>query len=260
MTNSEKRSYKRDGLFLTLSGVFLTALIMGNIVGTTKFVTIFSFHIPEFLLPLIPELARDSHTYTMTIPAGLLAFPVTFLATDMLCELFGRKKAQMVIWVGLAMNIFMIGVLTAGYYMPDTDGVSGGREIYDGMYSFMMATTMGSMIAYVIAQTIDVQLFHFWKGFTNGKHLWLRNNGSTMISQLIDSTAITTFLYLAGNLGEEVTGIGALIIVIINAYVFKFFAALFDTPLCYFMAWLFKNYHEDPENESFYKKQDLVTN
>lgn len=239
--------YKRDALFLGLCAVFLTALIMGNIIGTTKFIRLFAFDFPDWILPLIPELVREGTRYDMAIPVGLLAFPFTFFVTDLISELFGRKKAQMLVWVGFVMNLFMLGIMTANYYLPDASGVSGGTTLFDGVYGFMVGNTIGSMIAYLIAQTVDIRLFHFWKRFTRGKHLWLRNNASTMVSQLIDSTAILTILYFAGNLGDNVTGSGALVILILNSYVFKFFSALFDTPFIYAAVHYFRNYYEDPD-------------
>ncbi|MCH8524585.1 MAG: hypothetical protein LAT52_08555, partial [Balneolales bacterium] len=93
--DSEKHRFRRDVLFLSLCAVFLTALVMGNIIGTTKFVTLFSLTIPDWALSLVPELVRSGNQYAMIIPVGLLAFPVTFLATDLISELFGRKRAQL---------------------------------------------------------------------------------------------------------------------------------------------------------------------
>lgn len=92
--------HKRDILFLSLVGVFITSLVLGNIIGTTKFVTIFSFTMPAWLQSITPSLVLDGSLYTMSIPVGLLAYPFTFLATDMISELFGRKKAQLVVWIG----------------------------------------------------------------------------------------------------------------------------------------------------------------
>src|SRR5690606_27083302 len=116
----------------------------------------------------------------------------------------------------------------------------------------MIGNTIASMIAYLTAQTIDVKLFHFWKRFTRGKHLWLRNNASTMISQMVDTVAILLILYYAGNLGENINSIGALVILIINSYLFKFFAALFDTPLFYLGVYRLKHYNEDPSGHTLY--------
>jgi queuosine precursor transporter len=249
---SDNRKFYRDVLFLSLCAIFLTALVMGNIIGTTKFVTLFSLNIPDWLLPLVPELVRNGNNYAMIIPVGLLAFPITFLATDLVSELFGRRRAQLLVWVGFFMNLFMIAVMSVNYWLPNAFGISGGLELYDGVYSFFIGNTVASMLAYLTAQTIDVRLFHFWKTLTAGKHLWLRNNASTMVSQLVDTVAIMTMLYIAGNLGEAVDSIGALVILIINAYLFKFFAALFDTPLFYAGVRYLKHYDEDPSGHRLY--------
>jgi uncharacterized integral membrane protein (TIGR00697 family) len=249
---SDVSSYKRDALFLTLSGIFLSALVLGNVIGTTKFVTIFSIELSGWMRSLVPELIRDNNTYTMSVPVGVIAYPFTFLATDLLSELYGRKKAQLVVWVGFWMNVFMLFLMTVNHWLPNTGGVSGGLDLFEGVYEFMIGNTIASMIAYLVAQTVDVRLFHFWKRLTRGKHLWLRNNASTTVSQLVDSTTILTILFIAGNLGEEIDTIGKLMILILNSYLFKFFFALFDTPLCYLGVKIFKDYDEDPSEYSLY--------
>lgn len=251
---SEKPTkHKRDILFLSLVGIFITSLVIGNLVGTTKFVTIFSFTMPGWLQSITPSLVRDGSLYVMSIPVGLIAYPFTFLATDLISELFGRKKAQLVVWIGFFLNMYMLLIMSVGHWFPNTYGVSGGLNLFEGVYEFVIANTISSMIAYLIAQSIDVRLFHFWKRLTKGKYLWLRNNGSTMVSQLVDSTTILSILYVSGNLGENITTAGALIILIINSYLFKFFFALFDTPLAYAGVWLFKEYEEDPEGFRLYE-------
>ena len=236
---------KRDTLFLFLSGIFLTALVLGNVIGTTKFVTIFTLELPSWLQAITPELVRNGSSYTMSVPAGVIAYPFTFLATDLVSELFGRKRAQMLVWVGFGMNVFMLLLMSINHWLPNSAGVSGGLDLFEGVYQFMVGNTIASMIAYLIAQSVDVRLYHFWKRLTKGKHLWLRNNASTTVSQLVDSTAIITILYLAGNLGDAITSVGAVIILIINSYIFKFFFALFDTPVMYLGVRLLQNYDED---------------
>jgi len=244
--------HKRDVLFLSLTGVFLTSLVLGNVIGTTKFITLFELQLPPWLRDLTPSLVRDGNLYIMSIPVGLIAYPFTFLVTDLISELYGRKKAQTVVWVGFFMNLYMIGLMTISHVMPNTYGVSGGLELFDGVYEFLIANTLSSMFAYLVAQSVDVRLYHFWKKLTDGKYLWLRNNGSTMVSQLVDSTAILSILYMTNNLGENVTTIGALLILIMNSYIFKFFFALLDTPLLYGGVWLFKAYDEDPDGHKLF--------
>lgn len=255
-SNASPVSYKRDALFLSLTGVFLTSLVLGNVIGTTKFVTIFTLDMPGWLQQITPALVRDGSVYTMSVPVGVIAYPFTFLATDLISELYGRRKAQLVVWVGFAMNGFMLLLMSVNHWLPNTAGVSGGLNLFEGVYEFMVGNVIASMIAYLTAQTVDVRLFHFWKKLTDGRHLWLRNNASTTVSQLVDSTAILSILYLAGNLGDNVNTVGTLIILIINSYLFKFFFALFDTPLFYLGVKLFRHYEEDPSGASLYNSDE----
>ncbi len=196
----------REKLFLFLSGIFITALVLGNIIGTTKFVTVFG----------------------LTVPAGVLAYPFTFLATDLICELYGKARAQTLVWTGFAMNFFMLGLMTLGHLAPDASGISGATSTFESVYKFMVGNVLASMFAYLVAQSVDVHLFHFWKRLTKGKHLWLRNNLSTTVSQLVD---------------------------IYYSYLFKFFFALFDTPLFYVGVWLLKpKVHDDPDEVWGYRR------
>jgi uncharacterized integral membrane protein (TIGR00697 family) len=218
----------KDRLFLFLSGIFLTALVLGNIIGTTKFVNVFG----------------------LVVPAGVLAYPFTFLATDLICELYGKRRAQTLVWIGFFMNFFMLLLMTLGHYLPDATGISGAASTFEQVYEFMVGNVIASMIAYLVAQTVDVHLFHFWKRLTKGKHLWLRNNASTTFSQLVDTVSILTILYFAGNLGPDIDSIGKLIPLIFASYLFKFFFALFDTPLFYLGVWLLKEkVHDDPDEQ-----------
>ena len=207
-----------DGAYLFLAGIFLTSLTVGNLVGITKFVDL------GFVV----------------IPAGLLAYPITFLATDLLSEMYGRKRAQAVVWVGFFMNMFMLGLVWLGHALPDASGVSGASSTFESVYSFLKPNVIASMIAYLVAQTMDVRIFHFWKRLTHGKHLWLRNCGSTTVSQVVDTVTILTILYFSGGLGESVNTPGALFSLMLQSYSFKLVFALFDTPFFYLGVYLMK--------------------
>ena len=113
-------------------------------------------------------------------------------------------------------------------------------EFKERLFLFL-SSIFASMFAYLVAQSVDVRLFHFWKNLTKGKYLWVRNNLSTVVSQLVDTTAILSVLYLANNLGGNIRTIGDLINLIIASYLFKFFIALFDTPLFYIGVWALKD-------------------
>jgi uncharacterized integral membrane protein (TIGR00697 family) len=220
----------KDKVFLFLSGIFLTALVVGNVIGTTKFVNIFG----------------------LIVPAGVLAYPFTFLATDLICELYGKQRARTLVWNGFIMNFFMLGLMSLGHFLPDASGVSGATSTFEEVYTFMIANVIASMVAYLIAQFVDVQIFHFWKRLTRGKHLWLRNNGSTTFSQLIDTISILSILYVADNLGPEINSLQRLMRLIFASYLFKFFFALFDTPFFYLGVRLLKSrIHEDPDEQEW---------
>jgi len=188
-------------------------MIMGNIIGVTKFVEIFG----------------------LTIPIGTLAFPVTFLATDLICELYGEKRAQNLVIVGFFMNFFMLAVMSLGNYLDDA-GISGGTIIYDEVYGFMRAGVIASVVAYAVAQTVDVKMFHFWKRLTNGKHLWLRNNLSTMASQTIDTSIYSLVVWWG------VVDLNTAIQLGLAKMLFKIAIAAFDTPFIYWArSWKEKN-------------------
>ena len=105
----------KNRLFIFLSGIFLTSLVLGNVIGTTKFVQVF----------------------TLNVPAGVLAYPFTFLATDLICELYGKHKAQTLVWVGFIMNIFLLVLMSLGHFLPDASGVSGAASTFENVYRFM---------------------------------------------------------------------------------------------------------------------------
>ncbi len=214
-TNSSTSSvwsvHSSEVFYSFLAGIFLTSLTLGNVVGITKFVDLGWF----------------------VIPAGLLAYPFTFLATDLISELYGRQRAQSIVWVGFSMNVFMLVLMWLGHMLPDATGVSGATTTFEQVYAFMKPNVVASMVAYLVAQSIDVQLFHFWRQLTDGRHLWLRNNGSTMLSQLVDTALILSILYAAGSLGEDVDSIAKLIPLALSSYAFKLVFALLDTPLFY---------------------------
>ena len=180
---------RNDKVFLLLAGVFLGSLTMLNILGVSRFLD-YSFKLFDHEVPFV-------------IAIGVLPYPITFLCTDLISELFGKKKANLVVWVGLILNIWVIfivwlaGILDAPAELENGSFLSlkEGGHYFDG-YEFYhirnltLGATLASMVAYLGAQFIDVHVFHFLKEKTKGKMLWLRNNVSTLISQLIDTVAV----------------------------------------------------------------------
>lgn len=231
---------RRERVFLVLSGLFLGTLAMLNIVGITRFLDL-SFTVPGF-----------GWRVPMPVAVGVLPYPVTFLCTDFICELFGRRRANQVVVMGLVLNIWVVLVLWIGGALPGVAGMDD--SVFFGVRAKAFAAVTASMIAYLAAQLIDVQLFHFWKRLTNGRHLWLRNNGSTMVSQLVDTTAVILIThYFAGGLGiAPGTSVAVGLLTFIAAgYVFKVLIAAFDTiPFYLGTSWLIRYLRLPPPDPS----------
>jgi uncharacterized integral membrane protein (TIGR00697 family) len=176
----------------------------------------------------------------VTLPVSILWYPLTFLITDIVSEIYGARRARWLVITGFAMSVVLlvssligIALPAAGSYALDADY----RNIFGPVWRLLFA----SMAAYLLAQMIDVQLFHFWKRRTAGRHLWLRNNGSTMVSQFVDSVVVNA-IFLYGNPTVFTGAIGDLMGIILSVYVVKVFIAALDTPLCYLGVWAVKRF------------------
>ena len=231
--------WRREWLFLILSGSFLGTLAMLNILGITRFLDL-SFTVFGVTVP-------------MPLAVGVLPYPLTFLCTDLISELYGQRRANSVVWMGLALNLWVAFILWLGGVLPGVD--NGGSE-HAGVFMEVRTLTFGavtaSMIAYITAQFVDVQLFHFWKRLTKGKHLWLRNNGSTLISQLVDTVAVILITHYAAHalpIDEGRPLAEQLFTFIASGYVFKLVAALLDTGPFYFTAGGLRRYLRLPPPE-----------
>ncbi len=225
---------RRERVFLLLSGVFLGTLAMLNILGISRFIDL-SFDLFGWRVPMV-------------VAVGVLPYPVTFLCTDLISELYGRERANSVVWVGLFLNVWVMGILWLGGVLPGSDSPT-----YNEVTTLAFGAVTASMVAYMTAQFCDVQLFHFWKRVTKGKHLWLRNNGSTLASQLVDTTAVIliTHYYAHALPVDESQPIGAqLLTFIASGYVFKAFFAFLDTlPLYWCVARLRSYLHLSSDEE-----------
>jgi len=241
---------RREWVFLLMAGIFLGSLAMLNILGVSRFIDLSSY-----------VGISDSSDIRFVIAVGVLPYPITFLCTDLISEIYGRKRANMVVWIGFVLNVWILIVMWFGGWLeapaellsdgtlPLTVGEKGaeapsGYAFYE-IRKLTFVATFASMIAYLSAQFVDVQVFHYLKKKTKGKKLWLRNNLSTMTSQLIDSIAVILIThYYAGALpiadGANVPN--ALMMFIISSYLFKFFFALFDTIPIYFLVKRLRKY------------------
>ena len=210
MTKEKKATAER--LYYVLGALFIAALITCNLIAN-KFISV------------------DLGFKVFTISAGVLPYPLTFLITDILSELYGQKRTTQVVLSGLVASIFVLFVLWLGAQFPAISSSPVSDETYNNVFQNAWRVIAASMFAYLAAQLIDVRLFHFWKKITGGKMLWVRNNFSTLASQLVDTTLVV-FVLFVGTLP-----FGTMADYIWDGWLFKATAAAFDTLLIYAFMW-----------------------
>ena len=202
-------SGRAEAVYLLLATLFTGSLVVCNLIAN-KFVTI------------------DLGFKVFILSAGALPYPVTFLVTDLLSEIYGRRRANRVVACGFVVSAFVLGVLWLGNQFDAIPDSPVDTEAYRTVFQNAWRVVGASMIAYLVAQFVDIRLFHFWKRLTRGKHLWLRNNASTVLSQLLDSMLVVIVLF-AGTLDNS-----EMLTIILDLWLFKALVALLDTPLFYF--------------------------
>jgi len=226
-----------EKLYAVLASTFVVLLVLTNIVGAKLFIS-----------PL------DG---TSALTTGIITYPLTFLVTDVVSEVYGKKRADFMVGLGFFMSVMMLGILflarvapPSPHWVAASNPYYGSPEGYQHAYESVFAVNglllFGSMLAYGVAQFTDNYLFHLLKRLTKGKHLWLRNNGSTLISQLLDTFIVNSILFFVGFGWEFSLGIA----VMWTIYFHKLLIALLDTPVVYLMVGLVRRYLDGHEPET----------
>jgi len=172
--------------------------------------------------------------------AGILAFPLTFVMTDIVNEYFGRPIVKLFTWIAIAVNLLLQPVIRAAIAVPAisyTPGINDadmqrGFEIALGQTTSIVCA---SLCAFALAQWLDVQVFTWLRRNTGGKYLWLRAQGSTVVSQMIDTLAVIylAFVVIPGLTGGQPWSLADAFAVSLTNYVYKFAIAIGITPVLY---------------------------
>jgi uncharacterized integral membrane protein (TIGR00697 family) len=206
-----------QGIYLILGGLFIASLVVSNLIFQ-KF-----FYWDFFGL------------YTFEISAGILPYPITFLITDIISEIYGKRKANQIVTTGLFASFFSLLIVYVADAVPATDWSPINDSLFTTVFGATAIAVLASMMAYLLAQYIDIQIFHFWKRVTKGKHLWLRNNFSTFLSQFVDTFIVLVLLCSFGKIKWELfSGL------LLGGFLFKILIALLDTPVLYLFVGLFR--------------------
>ncbi len=206
-----------NSIYLILAALFIASLVTSNLIFQ-KF-----FYWEPF------------GWYRFEISVGILPYPITFLITDILSEIYGKRKANQVVIAGIFASFFSMIIILVADLSPSISNSPVSNETFHQVFGLSPFAVFASMIAYLFAQFIDIRIFHFLKQLTKGKHLWLRNNFSTFASQFIDTFTvlflICSFKILPWNIFGDL---------LISGFIFKVIIAAIDTPVLYGVTFLFR--------------------
>ncbi|GAK74508.1 putative preQ0 transporter [Nonlabens ulvanivorans] len=208
---------KAHRIYLVLAALFICSLVVSNLIFQKFF----------YWNPL--------GLFNFEISVGLLPYPITFLITDLVSEIYGRRKANDLVLAGIFASVFSLGIIYVADMVPATGFSAIQDDVFNKVFGATTIAVIASMLAYLFAQFVDIQIYHFWKRLTKGKMLWLRNNASTIFSQFVDTMSVLLLLCYYNVIPWErfwpLLGAG---------FLFKLLVALIDTPLLYLGVYVFR--------------------
>ena len=213
-------------IYLYLAALFITSLVVSNLIFQKFF----------YWYPFEGEIF-GSRLFELSV--GILPYPLTFLITDLISEIYGKKAANRVVKAGIFASLFSIGILLMADYVPAMESSPIDDTTFTKVFSLSPLAVLASMIAYLLAQFVDIKIYHFWKNLTQGKMLWLRNNFSTFASQFLDTFSVVLLLSFFGILPWDL-----FVGLVMSGFVFKVIVAALDTPLLYLLVWIFRKKFE----------------
>lgn len=201
-------------LYQIISASFSVIVIISNILSAKM-----------VMLPLIK----------LTIPAGLITYPLTFLISDLVTEIFGAKKARLMIFIALGMNLLSLGMIQIGLWLPTS--AFEEQTAFQAVLGLSGIRIFSSLVSYAVSQVVDVQLYAAIKRWTGSKWLWLRNNGSTCASQLVD-TIMIDLIFLWWGLRMPMADV---LPIMLFSYLYKALFSFACTPLFYLLVFLIQD-------------------
>lgn len=236
---------KSTKLFILLAGIFITSALLAEVIGVKIFSLEDTVGVPRANINLFGS------PFSFHLTAGVLLWPVVFVMTDIINEYYGRRGVKFLSYLTIGLISYAFLILTGAISLSPSEYFSIGHEIdkpdnaFRGIFGQGIWIIIGSMVAFLVGQVLDVFVFHRIKKMTGEKNIWLRATGSTLVSQLIDSFIV---LFIAFYVGKRIqTGQGepwSLHQVLVTGsgnYIYKFVVAILLTPVIYGVhAWIEK--------------------
>lgn len=209
----EPNAPPRSSAYTYLSVLFVGTIVAANLMGTK----------------VIPFFTIGGLQFTGSV--GIFLFPISFLVTDIIAEIWGGKAVRSIIGATVVVLFVILTVTGIATLLPPAERFVETNEAYNTIFRSSIRITLASIVAFVISQSHDVWAFELWKRVTGGRMLWLRNNASTMVSQLIDSVVFMLIAFWM--VGDRFTLGYVLGSMVPPYYVLKVMMALLDTPFVY---------------------------
>ena len=229
MTQKDKLAAQR--IYMLLGALFITSLVVSNLIFQKFF----------YWYPVDVEIFGSK---LFEISVGILPYPITFLITDLISEIYGKKRANQVVVTGIFASFFSLLIVYSSSLVPATPWSPVSNDMFNTVFGNTILAVFASMMAYLFAQFVDIQIYHFWKRLTHGKHLWLRNNFSTWFSQFVDTFTVVGLLCLFNIIAwDKFLGL------LLSGFIFKVLVAACDTPFLYLGVFLFRKRFKLKVNE-----------
>lgn len=197
-------------VYLTLASLICVIFVTSNLISK-KFVTL--------ALPWFDDLA---------LSAGVLFYPITFLLSDLLVEFYGKERANLVIRLCVLCGFMVVILVYIADTLPATSWSRVSDSEFNNLFNVYDIAILASCVSFYAAQIIDISIFSSLKQYTKGKYLWLRNNVSSITSQLVDTIIIVSIMTAVGAIEQD-----QYLKVAVSSYSFKLVMAMLDTPFCY---------------------------
>lgn len=226
MLEKNKAISKSEKSFMVLASIFITGVVLSNVIAG-KFFTFLG-------LPL---------------SCAVIIYPITFLITDIISEVYGSKRANMLVLSGFVVSILITLLVWIATKVPIARDSPVDEKSFRQLFGLLPLIMLSAMVAYLIAQFIDIYLFEFWRKLSHKRYLWLRNNASTLLSQLIDTVigmtiALVIWPMIDDNAHTQPVSIQLWTQIVLGQYSFKAALALLDTPFVYVGVHLTKKWIE----------------
>ncbi|AQQ51861.1 queuosine precursor transporter [Planococcus lenghuensis] len=205
-------------MLLYLNGAFVGFLVLANILAVKLFA------LNEWLV----------------LPAAVIVYVFTFPITDTIAEVYGKEAARQTVVAGFVTQICALIFIYTAIQLPSAAFFSS-QESFETVFSAGFRVTLASLVSYFVSQNLDITIFHKLKARHGDSKLWVRNNASTMVSQLVDTTLFITIAFYG------TMPLSALLLMIVTQYVFKWFAAAVDTPIVYLLVRLCRRGQHDKQ-------------